>query len=128
MVNTHVLLNKNCLRHLMIRIQSKDHRIGTYEINKIFFSCFNDKIYSQNNGFNGLWEKLFCQVKNFILIFILTRTTFLSSYEHYFQSSQNSFFFLQSTYKMVDSKTLKISIWAIIKDRPRNVKACSWSS
>ena len=30
-----VLLNKKCLRHSMNRIQSKDHRIRTYEINKI---------------------------------------------------------------------------------------------
>ena len=38
----------------MNRIQSKDHRIGTYEINKIFLSCFVDKIYIQNNGCDGL--------------------------------------------------------------------------
>ena len=38
-----VSLNKKCLRHLMNRIQSKDHRIGTYEINKISLSCFDDK-------------------------------------------------------------------------------------
>ena len=30
-----VLLNKKCLIHSMNRIQGKDHRIGTYEINKI---------------------------------------------------------------------------------------------
>ena len=30
-----VLLNNKCLRHSMNRIQSKSHRIGTYEINKI---------------------------------------------------------------------------------------------
>ena len=34
-----VLLNKKCLRHPMNRIQSKDHRIGTYEINKISLAC-----------------------------------------------------------------------------------------
>ena len=28
-----VLLNKKCIRHSMNRIQSNDHRIGTYEIN-----------------------------------------------------------------------------------------------
>ena len=39
-----VLLNKKCLRHLMKRIQSKYHEIGTYEINKIPLSCFDDKI------------------------------------------------------------------------------------
>ena len=30
-----VLLNKKCLRHSMNRIRSKDHKIPTYEINKI---------------------------------------------------------------------------------------------
>ena len=39
-----VLLNKECLRHSMNRIQSKDHRIGTYEINKISLSCSDDQI------------------------------------------------------------------------------------
>ena len=42
-----VLLNKKWLRHSMNRIQSKDHRIGTYEINKISLSCFDDKTYIQ---------------------------------------------------------------------------------
>ena len=37
-----VLLNKKCLRHSMSRIQSKDHKIETYEINKISLSCFDD--------------------------------------------------------------------------------------
>ena len=49
-----VLLNQKCIRHSMNRIQSKDHRIGTYEINKISLSCFDDKIYIQNNGYDGL--------------------------------------------------------------------------
>ena len=49
-----VLLNKKCLRHSVNRIQSKDHRIGTDEINKISLPCFNDKIYIQNNGYDGL--------------------------------------------------------------------------
>ena len=29
----------------MNRIQSKDHIIGTYEINNILLPCFNEKIY-----------------------------------------------------------------------------------
>ena len=33
----------------MNRIQSKDHIIGTYEINKISLSCFYDKIYIPDN-------------------------------------------------------------------------------
>ena len=32
----HILLNNKCLKHSMNRIQSKDHRIGTYETNKPF--------------------------------------------------------------------------------------------
>ena len=41
----------------MKKIQSKDHRIETletYEINMISLSCFDDKIYIQNNGYDGL--------------------------------------------------------------------------
>ena len=34
-----VLLDNKCLRHSMKRIQSKDNRIGIYEINKIH--CFS---------------------------------------------------------------------------------------
>ena len=49
-----VLLNRRCLRHSMNMIQSEDHRIGTYEVEKISFSCFGNKIYIQNNGRDGL--------------------------------------------------------------------------
>ena len=45
-----VLLNNKRIKHSTNRIQSKDHRIGTYEINKISLSCFDSKIYIQNNG------------------------------------------------------------------------------
>ena len=41
-------------RHSMIRIQSKDHKRRTYEINQILLSCFDDKIYIQNNGYDEL--------------------------------------------------------------------------
>ena len=36
----------------MNRIQSKNHRIGTHEISKISLSCFDDKIYIQNYGYD----------------------------------------------------------------------------
>ena len=49
-----VVLNKKCFRHLMNRIQSKNHRVGTYEIRKISLSCFDDKIYILSNGYDGL--------------------------------------------------------------------------
>ena len=48
------LLNNKCLIHSTNRIQSKDHRIETYEINKTSLSCFDDIIYIQNNGYDGL--------------------------------------------------------------------------
>ena len=49
-----ILLNQNCLRHSMNRIQSKNQRRGTYEINKISLSFFDDKIHFLNNGYDGL--------------------------------------------------------------------------
>ena len=32
----------------------KDHRIAICEINKISLSCFDEKMYIQNNGYDGL--------------------------------------------------------------------------
>ena len=40
-----VSLNKNCLRQPVNSIESKDHRLGNYEINKVFLSSFDYKIY-----------------------------------------------------------------------------------
>ena len=70
----NVFMNKKCLRHSMNRIQSKDHKIGTYEINKTSLSYFDNKIYIQNNACDGsslgykkdiyhsdYLKKLFCQ-------------------------------------------------------------------
>ena len=37
------LFNKKVVRHKMKRIQSKKHEIGTYEINKMSLSCFDDQ-------------------------------------------------------------------------------------
>ena len=44
------LFNKKVLRHKMRRIQGKKHKMGTYEINKISLSCFDDKRFVLNNG------------------------------------------------------------------------------
>ena len=49
-----VLLNKKCLRYSVNNIQGKYHRIGTYEINKTSLPFFDDKIYIQSNGYDGL--------------------------------------------------------------------------
>ena len=40
-----ILLNNKCLKHSMNRIQSKDHRIGTYETNKPFVLLWWWNIY-----------------------------------------------------------------------------------
>ena len=40
-----VLFNKKMIRHKMKRIQSKLHKIGTYNVSKIPLSCFDDKRY-----------------------------------------------------------------------------------
>ena len=45
----NVFLNKKYLNHPMNRIQSKNHGIGTYEVNETLLSCFDDKIFIQNN-------------------------------------------------------------------------------
>ena len=54
------LLNNKCLRHSMNRIQSKDHKIETYKINKISKFCLNDKIYmnDKKKNMNGLDQLL----------------------------------------------------------------------
>ena len=43
-----VLLNKKFLRHSMNKIESKNHWIRTYKIDKISLSCFDYKIHIQN--------------------------------------------------------------------------------
>ena len=45
-----LLLNIKCIRHSISRIQSKDHRIGTYEIKKNSLCSFDDKIYPKHRG------------------------------------------------------------------------------
>ena len=49
-----VSLNKKRLRHSMNRIQSKDYKIGMYEVRAISLFYFDDKIYAQNNGCDEL--------------------------------------------------------------------------
>ena len=50
----YVLFNKKVIRHNMKRIQAKKHKIGTYEIDKISLSCFDDKRYVLDDGVNTL--------------------------------------------------------------------------
>ena len=49
-----IFLNNKCLRLSTNRTQSKIHKIETFEINKIYLLCFDDKIYILNNRYDGL--------------------------------------------------------------------------
>ena len=53
-----VLFNEKTIRHKIERIQSKKHKLGTYEIDKISLSrslsCFDDKRYVLNDGIRTL--------------------------------------------------------------------------
>ena len=49
-----VLFNKEIIRHIMKRIQSKKHKLGTYNIDKISLSCFDDKRYVLDDGIQTL--------------------------------------------------------------------------
>ena len=45
-----MLLNEKQLRHKMKTIRSRKHQLGSYEVNKVSLSCFDDKRYIHENG------------------------------------------------------------------------------
>ena len=49
-----VLFNKKIIKHKMKRIQAKKYKLGTYEIDKISLSCFDDKRYVSVDGIHTL--------------------------------------------------------------------------
>ena len=51
------LFNGLIMRHNMKRIQSKKHKLGTYDVCKISLSCFDDQKYWLDHGIT--WIKLF---------------------------------------------------------------------
>ena len=44
------LLNEEQMHHKMKTIRSQRHQLGSYEINKVSLSCFDDKCYIHDNG------------------------------------------------------------------------------
>ena len=48
------LLNKKIIRHKMKKIQSKNHKICTYEANKISLLCFDGKRFVLDDGIHTL--------------------------------------------------------------------------
>ena len=50
----NVLFNEKVLRHKMKRILSEKHNIGSYVINKVSLSWYDDKRYILDDGINSL--------------------------------------------------------------------------
>ena len=61
LMNSKALFNQKVLRHKMKRIQSKKHKFGTYEIDKISLSCFDDKGFVLDDGIHALINKKIIQ-------------------------------------------------------------------
>ena len=76
-----VLLNKKCFRHSMKKMQSKNYKIGTYKISKIYNGF--DQSIRVDYSLLSLWSSqssFLSSYKNIILIFALVRADFLSTY------------------------------------------------
>ena len=46
----NVLINNKQIHHTMKTIRSMNHQLGSYELNKVSLSCFEDKRYIANDG------------------------------------------------------------------------------
>ena len=44
------LFNREQMMHKMKTIRSENHQLGSYEINKVSLSCFDDKRYIHKDG------------------------------------------------------------------------------
>ena len=62
------LFNKKQMRHTMRQIKSERHQIGSYVVNKISLSCFDDKRYIHENGVTS-----YAYYHNRILVFFLPK-------------------------------------------------------
>ena len=49
----NVLINDKQIHHTMKTIRSINHQLGSYELNKVSLSCFDDKRYIANDGINS---------------------------------------------------------------------------
>ena len=67
-----VLFNKKIITHKMKRIQSKKHKSGTYENDKISFLCFDDKRYVLDDGiFTKIVSKVVITKKLAVILLII---------------------------------------------------------
>ena len=49
-----VLFGKKIVRHKMKRILSEKYSVGTYLLNKVSLSCYDDKRFILDDGINSL--------------------------------------------------------------------------
>ena len=49
----NVLINSKQIHHTMKTIRSINHQLGSYNLNKVSLSCFDDKRYIANDGINS---------------------------------------------------------------------------
>ena len=49
-----VLFNRKMIKHKMKKIQRKLYKIGTYDVCKIYLSCFDDERFVLEDGINIL--------------------------------------------------------------------------
>ena len=49
----NTLINNEEMHHKMKTIRSQRHQLGSYKINKVSLSCFDDKCYIHDNGTNS---------------------------------------------------------------------------
>ena len=60
----NVLFNNEQLHHKMKTIRSEKHQIGSFELNKISLSCFDDKRFIHDNGItSNAYGHYSCNVK-----------------------------------------------------------------
>ena len=64
-----VLLNEEQIYHKMKPIRSQRHQLGSYEINKVSLSCFDDKRYLLADGISSLAYGHYL-IKNYFLSYI----------------------------------------------------------
>ena len=49
----NTLMNNEQMHHKIKTIRSQRHQLGSYEINKVSLSCFDDKYYIHDNGMSS---------------------------------------------------------------------------
>ena len=82
------LINNEQMHHKMKTIRSQRHQLGSYEINKVSLSCFDDKRYIHDNGTNS-YAKL--GVSGFEIDYEHIRYAGPPLWKHLFQLYQNYF-------------------------------------